>query len=214
MVRSLRTAPHATTIHEVDMTRLVKWREARKEAVLARFGVDVPYQAFVVKAACDALKEFPVMNSSWGEDKIILKKRINMGIAVSLEQGLIVPVVHGADEKNLLGLARAIADLAERARAGRLSMHDVQGGTFTVNNVGVFGSVLSVAVINQPQAAILSMQAIARRVVVLPDDALAVRSMMYLSLSFDHRVVDGMTAGRFVQSIQRRLESMDPDALL
>jgi pyruvate/2-oxoglutarate dehydrogenase complex dihydrolipoamide acyltransferase (E2) component len=214
MVRSLRTTPHAVTIHEVDMSRLVRWRAEHREAILARYGVDITYQTFVVKATCDALGEFPVMNSSWGEDKIVIKKRINVGIAVALDQGLIVPVVHGADEKSLLGLARAIGDVAQRAREGQLAMHDVQGGTFTVNNAGVFGSVLSVAVINQPQAAILTMEAIVKRVVVMPDDALAVRSMMFLSLSFDHRIVDGMTAGRFVQSIQRRLETMDPDALL
>ncbi|GAC1398015.1 MAG: hypothetical protein NVSMB65_16710 [Chloroflexota bacterium] len=214
VVRSLRTAPHAVTMHEVDMTRLVRWRETRRGEVRARYGAEPSYLAFVVQATCDALKEFPIMNSSWGGDSIIYKRHINIGVAVSLDQGLIVPVIHRADEKNVVGLARAIDDLVERARAGTLAAADVGGGTFTVNNAGVFGSVASVAVINQPQTAILSMQAITKRVVVMPDDALAVRSIMVLSLSFDHRIVDGMTAGRFVQSIQRRLEGVEPEALL
>ncbi len=150
------------------------------------------------------------MNSSWGGDTIILKKQINIGVAVALEQGLIVPVIHRADEKSQVGLARAVADLGQRARANQLRPTDVQGGTFTVNNVGVFGSIISTPIINQPQAGILSAHAITRRVVALPDDAIAVRSMMYLSLSFDHRIVDGMTACRFAQRVCAHLEQLEP----
>ena len=210
MVRSKTTAPHATTVHEVDMTRLVRWREAHKEAFRQRYGVDITFLTFIVEATGAALKEFPTMNSSWGGDTIILKKQINIGVAVALEQGLIVPVIHRADEKSQVGLARAVADLGQRARANQLRPADVQGGTFTVNNVGVFGSIISTPIINQPQAAILSAHAITRRVVALPDDAIAVRSMMYLSLSFDHRIVDGMTACRFVQRVCAYLEQLEP----
>jgi pyruvate/2-oxoglutarate dehydrogenase complex dihydrolipoamide acyltransferase (E2) component len=151
------------------------------------------------------------MNSSWGGEGIILKQQVNVGVAVALEDGLIVPVIPRADERSRVGLARAIADLTSRARAGRLAPADVQGGTFTVNNVGVFGSIISTPIIPQPQAAILSAHAITRRPVVVADDAIAIRSMMYLALSFDHRIVDGMTACRFVERIREQLEGMALD---
>ena len=212
MVHSVTTAPHATTVHEVDMTRLVRWREARRAAFRERHGVDIGLLTFVVEAAVAALKEFPFMNSSWGGEGIILKKQINVGVAVALEAGLIVPVIQRADEKSRVGLARAVADLTGRARAGRLTPADVQGGTFTVNNIGVFGSIISTPIIPQPQAAILSAHAITRRPVVVADDAIAIRSMMYLALSFDHRIVDGMTACRFVERVRERLEGMALDA--
>jgi 2-oxoglutarate dehydrogenase complex dihydrolipoamide succinyltransferase (E2) component len=212
MVRSVATAPHATTVHEVDMTRLVRWREAHRAAFRERHGVDIGPLAFVVEAVAGALKEYPMMNSSWGGDGIILKRQINIGVAVALEDGLIVPVIQRADEKSRVGLARAIADLTARARAGRLTSADVQGGAFTVNNVGVFGSIISTPIIPQPQAAILSTHAIIRRPVVVAGDAIAIRSMMYLALSFDHRIVDGMTACRFVQRVCERLEGMALDA--
>jgi 2-oxoisovalerate dehydrogenase E2 component (dihydrolipoyl transacylase) len=205
MVRSKQTAPHATTVTEVDMTRLVRWRTARKAAFLAREGVELTYLPLVIQAVIDALKAFPFLNSAWGGDAIVLKKRINIGIAVGLEDGLLMPVVHRADERSLVGLARAVADLAARARAGRFTVAELQGGTFTVNNTGVFGSIVSTPVINQPQAAILSMEAIVKRPVVI-EDAIAIRSIMNICLSFDHRIVDGLMAGRFNQHVKRYLE--------
>jgi 2-oxoisovalerate dehydrogenase E2 component (dihydrolipoyl transacylase) len=212
MVRSVQTAPHATAVAEVDMTRLVRWREANKEAMRARRGVDITYVAFVIHAVADALKAVPIMNSSWDEDKIILKRRINVGVAVGLEEGIVVPVIHDADEKSIVGLARAVDDLVQRARANRLTLPDVQGGTFTVNNVGVFGVVSSTPVINQPQAAILAMNAIVKRPVVV-DDAIAIRAMMNLCLSFDHRIVDGLTAGRFLERVVHNIQALDPSTL-
>ena len=212
MVRSKHTSPHATTVVELDMTHLVRWREANKEAVRARHGVDITYVPIVIQAVVEALKAFPVMNSSWGDDKIILKRRINIGVAVALEDGLVVPVIHDADEKSVVGLARAVADLAGRARANKLALADMQGGTFTVNNVGVFGAVMSTPVINQPQAAILAMNAIVKRPVVV-DDAIAIRSMMNLCMSFDHRIVDGLSSGRFMQRVVQHIKAFDPSTL-
>jgi pyruvate/2-oxoglutarate dehydrogenase complex dihydrolipoamide acyltransferase (E2) component len=208
MVRSVQTAPHATAVVEVDMTPLVRWREANREAARARHGVDMTYVAFVIQAVVGALKAVPIMNSSWGEDKIILKRRINVGVAVGLEDGIVVPVIHDADEKSIVGLARAIDDLVQRARTNRLALQDMQGGTFTVNNVGVFGVVTSTPVINQPQAAILAMNAIVKRPVVV-DDAIAIRAMMNLGLSFDHRIVDGLTAGRFLERVVQNMRGLD-----
>ena len=208
MVRSVQTAPHATAVVEVDMTPLVRWRETNREAARARHGVDITYVAFVIQAVVDALKAVPIMNSSWGEDKIILKRRINVGVAVGLEDGIVVPVIHDADEKSIVGLARAIDDLVQRARTNRLTLQDMQGGTFTVNNVGVFGVVTSTPVINQPQAAILAMNAMVKRPVVV-DDAIAIRAMMNLSLSFDHRIVDGLTAGRFLECVVQNIRGLD-----
>ncbi|HKO24194.1 MAG TPA: dihydrolipoamide acetyltransferase family protein [Chloroflexota bacterium] len=208
MVRSVQTAPHATAVVEVDMTPLVRWREANREAARARHGVDMTYVAFVVQAVVGALKAVPIMNSSWGEDKIILKRRINVGVAVGLEDGIVVPVIHDADEKSIVGLARAVDDLVQRARTNRLTLQDMQGGTFTVNNVGVFGVVTSTPVINQPQAAILAMNAIVKRPVVV-DDAIAIRAMMNLCLSFDHRIVDGLTAGRFLERVVQNIRGLD-----
>lgn len=213
MVRSKHTSPHATTVHEVDMTNVVKWREAIKEEFQRREGVPLTYVPFVIKATVEALKAFPIMNSSWGEDKIILRRQINIGMAVAVDDGLVVPVIHNADEKSIAGLAKAVNDLTIRARAGKLTLNDVQGGTFTVNNVGTFGSIVSVPIINQPQAAILSMEAVTKRPVVV-EDAIAIRSMMYLCLSFDHRIVDGYTAGKFVQRIKQWLEGFGPNVPL
>jgi pyruvate/2-oxoglutarate dehydrogenase complex dihydrolipoamide acyltransferase (E2) component len=193
---------------EVDMTPLVGWREANREAARARHGVDITYVAFVIQAVVDALKAVRIMNSSWGEDKIILKRRVNVGVAVGLEDGIVVPVIHDADEKSLVGLARTIDDLVQRARTNRLTLQDMQGGTFTVNNVGVFGVVASTPVINQPQAAILAMNAIVKRPVVV-DDAIAIRAMMNLCLSFDHRIVDGLTAGRFLERVVQNIRGLD-----
>jgi len=213
MVRSKRTSPHATTAIDVDMTRLVRWREKNKEAVKARHGVDVTFVPLVMQAVVWALKDFPILNSSWDGDRIVVKRRINVGVAVGLEDGLVVPVVHDADEKNIVGLARAVADLALRSRNNRLTPGDVGGGTFTLNNTGAFGATMTTPVINQPQAAILAMNAIVKRPVVIEDDAIAVRSIMTMSLSFDHRVVDGLTAGRFMQRVVHHIERLDPSSL-
>jgi 2-oxoglutarate dehydrogenase dihydrolipoamide succinyltransferase (E2 component) len=210
MVRSKRTAPHATTIVEVDMTGIARWLDHNREEFKRREGYGISFVPFVVKATVEALKEYPYLNASWTEDnKIILRKQIHMGVSIALENGLIVPVIRNADALSIAGLARAVNDLATRARSNKLRPDDVQGATFTVNNPGVFGTVLSVAVINQPNAAILTMDAVVKRPVVL-GDAIAIRSMMYLGISFDHRIVDGGTAAPFLASIRRRLESWGP----
>nr|WBU15328.1 dihydrolipoyllysine-residue succinyltransferase component of 2-oxoglutarate dehydrogenase complex [uncultured bacterium] len=208
MVHSYQTVPHAWLAMEADVTRLVRLRESAKDEFRRREGVDLTYLPFVVKAAVEALKEHPMLNAVWAEDKIILKKRINIGIAVALEDGLVVPVIKDADQKSIAGLARAIADLTDRARAGRLTLEDVQGGTFTVNNTGALGSVISRPIINEPQVGILTSEAIVKRPVVV-DDAIAIRSVMFLCLSFDHRVIDGLAAARFLQAVKRRLEAYD-----
>ncbi|MBI4321992.1 MAG: 2-oxo acid dehydrogenase subunit E2 [Chloroflexi bacterium] len=209
MVRSKRTSPHAATMTEVDMTNVVKWREGIKEEFRRREGVNLTYVPFVMKATVEALRALPTMNSTWIDDKIVVRRQINLGMAVAVDAGLIVPVVHNADEKSIAGLARAVNDLADKARAGKLTLPEVQGGTFTVNNTGAFGSIVSVPIINQPQAAIMSMEAIVKRPVVI-DDAIAIRSMMYLCLSFDHRIVDGAIAGRFLQKVKQWLEAFGP----
>lgn len=208
MVHSYQTVPHAWLAVEADVTRLVRLRESAKDEFRRREGVDLTYLPFVVKAAVEALKEHPMLNAVWAEDKIILKKRINIGIAVALEDGLVVPVIKDADQKSIAGLARAIADLTDRARAGRLTLEDVQGGTFTVNNTGALGSVISRPIINEPQVGILTSEAIVKRPLVV-DDAIAIRSVMFLCLSFDHRVIDGLAAARFLQAVKRRLEAYD-----
>lgn len=209
MVRSKHTSPHALTVIEVDMTSVVTWRETIKDEFRRREGIELTYLPFVVKATVEALKKVPIINSSWREDRIVLRKDINVGIAVALENGLVVPVIHKADEKSIAGLAKAIADLSQRARANKLTLSDLQDGTFTVNNTGSYGSIISAPIINQPQAAILSMEAIQKRPVVI-NDAIAIRSMMYVCLSFDHRIIDGAVAGRFLQEIRRWLESFGP----
>lgn len=209
MVHSMQTVPHAWTTVEVDVTSLVKWRESIKEEFRRREGINLTYLPFVVKAAVEALREYPILNSTWEEDRIVIKKHIHIGIAVDLDDGLIVPVIRDADQKSIVGLARAIADLATRARSGALTPDDVSGGTFTVNNTGAFGSVLSAPIIMHPQAAILSMETITKRPVVVDDDAIAIRSIMNLCMSLDHRVLDGAVCGRFLRSVKARLESYD-----
>jgi 2-oxoisovalerate dehydrogenase E2 component (dihydrolipoyl transacylase) len=206
MTRSLATSPHAWTLQEVDVTDLVRYREAQKEAFQQRHGAPLTYLPFVVQVVCDALKEFPYLNSSWTEDGILLKRYVNMGLAVSIPDGLIVPVIRDADRLGLSELALAVHDLATRARERQLKPDEVQAGTFTLNNTGATGSVASQPIINQPQAAILTTEAIVRRPVVI-GEGIAVRQMMNVCLSFDHRIVDGMMAGQFLSYIRRRLES-------
>ncbi len=218
MVRSLATAPHAWTMIETDVTPLVRWRAARKDAFRAREGFALSYVPPFIAATVAALQEYPALNSSFVAGGIEQKRQLNIGVAVALDgqQGLLVPVIKGADALNLVGLARAVNDLATRARANRLTPDDLSGGTFTVNNPGTYGSILSQPIINQPQAAILTMEAIVKRPVVLTDpqtgdDTIAIRSLMNLCLSFDHRILDGLTAGQFLASIKRRLESFAGD---
>lgn len=210
MVRSKTTAPHAWGMMEVDVTNLVRLREALLAEWQRREGFELTYLPFFIKAVVESLREHPLLNASWGEDRIVLKRRINIGVAVAVQDGLVVPVIHDADQKSIAGLAHAVRDLATRARTGRLTLADIQGGTFTVNNTGTFGSILSAPIINQPQAAIITMEAIVKRPVVIENDAIAIRSMMNICLSFDHRVLDGAAALRFLQAVKRRLEAYGP----
>jgi 2-oxoisovalerate dehydrogenase E2 component (dihydrolipoyl transacylase) len=213
MAASKREAPHAWSMVEVDMSGLVALREREKTAFVEREGVKLTYLPFIVKAVVESLRENPVLNSVWDGDRIILRKRINIGVAVDLEDALVVPVIPDADELNITGLTRRIDDLVKRARAGELGTEDVSGGTFTVNNPGSLGSVVSTPIINHPQAAILSAEAIVKRPVVL-DDAIAIRSMMNLEVSFDHRVLDGGAALRFLGAVKERLQAYGPESSL
>jgi 2-oxoisovalerate dehydrogenase E2 component (dihydrolipoyl transacylase) len=212
MVRSLATSPHAWTLQEVDITNLVRYREAEKESFKARHGAPLTYLPFVVQIVCDVLKQYPWLNSTWTDDGVVLKRYINMGVAVSIPDGLIVPVLKDADQSGFTDLVRTLNDLIERARTKRLKPEDVQGGTFTLNNTGATGSVASQPIINQPQAAILTTESIVKRPVVI-NDAIAVRQMMNMCLSFDHRIVDGMMAGQFLGAIKKRLEEWTPGSI-
>ncbi len=210
MSRSASEIPHAWSMIEVDITALASYRERVKDEFRQREGVALTYLPFAIKAVVEALKENPLLNSSWGGDKIILKKRTNIGIAVAAPGGLVVPVIHDADGQSIAGLARASQDLTERARQGRLALEDVQGGTFTLNNTGALGSIVSQPIINHPQAGILTIEAVQKRPVVV-NDAIAIRSMMNVCLSFDHRIADGSESAAFLQAVKQRLESMGPD---
>jgi 2-oxoisovalerate dehydrogenase E2 component (dihydrolipoyl transacylase) len=205
MVRSLATSPHAWTLQEVDVTNLVRYREAEKDSFKSRHGVTLTYLPFVAQVVCEALKEFPWLNSSWSDEGVILKRYINLGVAVSIPDGLIVPVVKDADRLGFTDLVRVLNDLVDRARAKQLKPEDVQAGTFTLNNTGATGSIASQPIINQPQAAILTTESIVKRAVVI-DDAIAIRHMMNMCLSFDHRIIDGMMAGQFLNAVKQRLE--------
>ena len=207
MVKSATEIPHAWSMVEVDVSDLVRHRESLKEDFRRREGVDITYLPFVIKAVVESLKEHLMLNSSWSEDKIVLKSRMHIGIAVAAPEGLVVPVIHDADSMSIAGLAKSAADLTARAREGTLSITDVQGGTFTVNNTGSLGSIVSQPIINYPQAAILTTEAIQKRPVVI-GDAIAIRSMMNVCMSFDHRIVDGAQSGGFLRSVKARLEAM------
>ncbi|MCY4364985.1 MAG: dihydrolipoamide acetyltransferase family protein [Chloroflexi bacterium] len=211
MVRSVSQIPHAWSTVEVDVTSLVAARTAMRESFRQREGVDLTYLPFVLRALVETLKENPTFNATWGEDKIVLKKRLNIGLAVAAPNGLVVPVIHNADRLSLSGLAHAVADLAQRARDNKLTIDDVQGGTFTLNNTGALGSVVSQPIINYPQAAIMTTEAVQKRPVVI-NDAIAIRSMMNLCMSFDHRINDGAESSAFMQSMKRRLEEIGPDS--
>src|ERR1700719_3659657 len=206
MLKSKQTIPHAWTVAEVDMTSVVRFRQKAKDSCKLREGIDLTFVPIIIMAVVEGLKAVPVLNASWSDQGVVLHKDINIGVAVSVDDGLIVPVAHQADRMSISGLAKAIDDLAKRARAGKLGIPDVQGGTFTVNNPGTFGTILSYSIIAPPQAGILAMDAIVKRPVVVEGDAIAVRSMMNLCLSFDHRVLDGVSAARFLQGVRRWLE--------
>ncbi|WP_459077040.1 dihydrolipoamide acetyltransferase family protein [Aeribacillus alveayuensis] len=211
MLRSKHEVPHAWTMIEVDVTNLVEYRNAIKDEFKKKEGFNLTFFAFFVKAAAQALKEFPQINSMWAGDKIIQKKDINISIAVATEDALYVPVIKHADEKSIKGIAREINDLAHKVRSGKLTSEDMQGGTFTVNNTGSFGSVQSMGIINYPQAAILQVESIVKRPVVMDNGMIAVRDMVNLCMSLDHRVLDGLICGRFLQRIKEILENISKD---
>lgn len=209
MVQSKQEIPHAWTMVEVDVTNLVQLREQIKEDFRAKEGVNLTYLPFFVKAVVESLKEYPLLNATWAGNEIIVRKDINISLAVATEDALFVPVIKNADQKSIYGLAKAIDDLVTRTRSGKLTVEDMSGGTFTVNNTGSFGSVLSKPIINPPQAAILSVESIVKRPVVI-DDMIAIRSMVNICISFDHRITDGLTVGRFLQAVKGKLEAMGP----
>ena len=208
MVRSKRTSPHATTVMEVDMTNIAKWLEKNRDDFKRREGYSISYVPFVMKSVCEGIRKVPLMNSSWTEDnKIIIKKRINLGIAVATDMGLVVPTIYDADQLTIAGLAKQVNAVAQRARTNKLTVEDIQNSTFVVNNPGTFGTIISVPIINQPHAGILSMDAVVKRPVVTEDDAIAIRYMMYLCLSFDHRILDGAGAATFLQAVRTKLQN-------
>ena len=205
MVMSRRTSAHVTTFFEVDMTNIAKLRDRHKAAFLAREGIKLTYLPFIAKAAIEAISRFPIINSSVDGDNIVYKRNVNLGIAVALPTGLIVPVVKRADEKNILGLARSIADLGERARSRKLLPDDVAGGTFTITNPGSFGGLIGTPIISQPQVAIMGVGVVEKRPVVI-NDAIAIRTMCILALSFDHRIIDGADADRYMADVKESLQ--------
>jgi pyruvate dehydrogenase E2 component (dihydrolipoamide acetyltransferase) len=208
MVRSKHTSAHVGSVSEADLTNIVKFREKNKGAFEKREGFNLTYTPFFLDAVVKALKDFPLLNSSVDGDSIIIRKDINLGVAVALENGLIVPVIKNAEQKSLAGLARSLNDLATRARNKKLMPDEVTGGTFTVTNPGGFGNLYGFPIINQPQVAILGVGAIKKRPVVI-DDAIAIRSMVYVSMSYDHRIIDGAQGGMFMQKVVFYLENFD-----
>ncbi len=212
MTQVKQTVPHAYTVVEVDMTNVVKWREANNMAFKAREGAALSYVAVIVKAVTETLRKHPTLNSQFADDKIILKQAMNIGIAVAVDNGLIVPVIANADQLSISGVNARIRDISSRAQAGRLRLDELQGGTFTVNNTGWFGSVVSMPIINAPEVAILSMEAIVKRARVIEvdgADVIAIRHMMNMTCSFDHRVLDGAQVGFFLADVRKFLEEWD-----
>jgi 2-oxoglutarate dehydrogenase E2 component (dihydrolipoamide succinyltransferase) len=212
MVASKRVSPHVYSIDEADMTKIAKMRERSKAAFESKYGTKLTFMPFFVRACVEALRAFPTVNASADGATVVLHREINVGIAVALDWGLIVPVLKNAEEKNFLGIARGINDLADRARAKKLKPEEVQEGTFSITNPGVYGGLMGLPVINQPNVAILGIGAIQKRPMVL-DDAIAIRSMVYLTLSYDHRVVDGAVAHRFVGQVKALLEGWSEEVL-
>ena len=210
MKRSASEIPAAWSITEVDVSGLVRRRQALRDDFQRREGVNLTYLHFVIKAVVESLRENPLLNSSWADDAIILKKRINIGIAVAAPDGLVVPVLRDADTLSVAGIAVRASDLTSRARQGKLAVEDVQGGTFTLNNTGALGSIASQPIINHPQAAILTTEAVVKRPVVI-GDAIGIRSLMNICLTFDHRIMDGAEASAFSNAVKRRLEAISDD---
>ncbi|MGH7612098.1 MAG: dihydrolipoamide acetyltransferase family protein, partial [Candidatus Dormibacteria bacterium] len=213
MVRSRATSPHAWTMVEVDMSGVARARDAHRERFRATTGVDLTFLHFGMKATCLALRAVPTMNAVFDQDAILLRPEINLGLAVAVPEGLLVPVVKGADRYSVAGLAQAAQPLIERARQGKARLEDVEAGTFTLNNAGALGTLMSQAIINQPQAGILVMDAVVRRPVVV-GDAIGIRPMMNLCLSFDHRINDGAQAARFLGAVKSSLEAVTQDTSL
>jgi 2-oxoglutarate dehydrogenase E2 component (dihydrolipoamide succinyltransferase) len=213
MVESRRTSPHAYSVYKIDMTRIARLREREKFGFEQRNGVKLTYMPFIAAAVVEALQKFPILNASIEGNSIRYHQNVHLGIAVALEWGLIVPVVIGAENRSFLGLARAIADLAERARSKRLKPEEASGSTFTLTNSGVFGGEYGTPIINQPEAAILAIGGLRKEPVVLTDsegnDTIAIRSMQQFCLGFDHRIIDGADAGRFMLAVQKTLETWD-----
>ena len=212
MVFSKHTSAHVTTVHKVDMTKVAKLRDKVKAQFQAQYGFGLTYLPFAVRAATAALRQFPIVNASIDGTNVIYHRDVNVWIAVALENGLIVPVIRNADEKNIVGLQRSIVDLSTRARSRQLRPDEVQGGTFSITNFGSFGSIFATPVINQPQVAILGIGAVTKEPVVV-EDAIAIRSMMYLALTFDHRLIDGALADQFCAKVKSVLEGWSEEAL-
>jgi 2-oxoglutarate dehydrogenase E2 component (dihydrolipoamide succinyltransferase) len=208
MIMSRRTSAHVHSVFHVDFSRVEKIRRDKKDGY-EQLGAKLTYMAFIAKVIVDTIRRHPIINASLDGDNVIYKKDVNLGVAVALESGLIVPVIKNADEKNLLGLSRAIADLAERARAKQLKPEEVHDGTFTITNPGQFGAQFGMPIINQPQVAILGVGTIEKRPVVV-DDGIAIRTMAYLTLGYDHRLVDGAVADQFMADIKKGIEQFDP----
>jgi len=217
MVRSVHTSPHVTSFSEADVTNMVQWRESIKKDFEKREGTKITFMPLFIEAIVKCIKKFPLINSSVEGDKIIVKKDINIGMATALPNGnLIVPIIKNADQLNLVGLAKQVNHLAEAARNGKLKPEDTQGGTFTLTNVGTFGSLMGTPIINQPQVAILAVGAIKKRPVVVETphgDSIAIRHMMYISMSYDHRIIDGSLGATFVTAVAKELENFQPREL-
>ena len=211
MVVSRRTSAHVYSVFEVNYSKVDEIRKARKSEYEQR-GVKLTFTSFIAKVVIDALRRHPVINASIDGDNVIYRRDINLGVAVALENGLIVPVVKRADELNLLGLSRAISDVADRARAKKLNPEEVHGGTFTITNPGNFGAQFGLPIINQPQVAILGVGTIEKRAVVI-DDMIGIRLMGYLTLGYDHRLVDGAVADQFMADVKKGLETFDPSGV-
>ena len=208
MVTSVQTSPHVAAVHEVNMTAVVRHRSAHAASFERAEGFKLTFTPYIIDAVVRAIKKYPLINSSVDGTTIIRKNAINIGVAVASENGLLVPVIKHAEEKSLLGIARAVHDLAERTRARKLAADDIAGGTFTISNYGVFGTIIGTPIINQPQVAILGTGAIVKRPVVI-DDAIAIRSIAYFTMSFDHRIVDGLLGGMFLDAVVKNLEGME-----
>ena len=209
MVRSVHTSPHAYVMVEVDMSAVSRIREREKAEFKRRYDINLTFLPFVARAVCEALRRHPTLNATWSDEGIVLKHDIHLGIAVALEDNLVVPVVRNADRLSLSGLATSMAELGDRARGNHLKLDEIQGGTFTLNNTGALGAVLTEAIINQPQAAIMTMDLVVKRPVVVEGDHIAIRPIMNLGMSFDHRINDGLQATRFVRTVKDLLESVD-----